>query len=172
MDIRPADVEDAAQIVAVHVQSWRAAYRGQIPQDYLDGLDQRMTVEGRARSLDAVDWERGGCLVAEDVTGIVGFSHLCPTRDDGENPGEVGEVAAIYLTDAVWDKGYGRQLMTASLERLARLGYEQATLWVLDTNARARRFYEKAGFQPDGAVQTDDRGTFQLREVRYRRALP
>lgn len=43
---------------------------------------------------------------------------------------------------------------------------------VLDTNARARRFYEAAGFAPDGGVKVDDRGEFQLREVRYRRGLP
>jgi GNAT superfamily N-acetyltransferase len=171
MQIRRAQIEDAAQIVAVHVRSWQAGYRGQIPQDYLDRLDTMMTVEGRTRLLGAVDWERGGVLVAEDTSGIVGFAHVCPTRDEGESPDEVGEVAAIYLTDAVWDKGYGRRLMTASLGLLTNVGYQQATLWVLDTNARARRFYEKAGFQPDGAVQIDDRGTFQLRELRYRRPL-
>jgi ribosomal protein S18 acetylase RimI-like enzyme len=61
--------------------------------------------------------------------------------------------------------------MASALDRLAAAGYEQATLWVLDTNARARRFYEAAGFRADGAEKPDDRGTFTLREVRYRRPL-
>ena len=61
--------------------------------------------------------------------------------------------------------------MTAALGRLTELGYRQATLWVLDSNARARRFYAAAGFQPDGAVKVDDSRGFPLAEVRYRRSL-
>lgn len=172
MKIRRAQVEDAAQIVTIHVRSWQVAYRGQVPQDYLDSLDQRMTVGRREQHLRDVDWERAGILVAEDESAILGFSHVGPARDEGDDPAVVGEVAAIYLTDSVWGKGYGRELMGASLEFLRAAGYQQVTLWVLDTNARARRFYEKAGFLPDGAVKVDDRGAFELRELRYRRPLP
>jgi hypothetical protein len=49
--------------------------------------------------------------------------------------------------------------------------YKLVTLWVLDTNTRARRFYEIAGFRSDGAVKVDDRDGFRLREVRYRLPL-
>jgi RimJ/RimL family protein N-acetyltransferase len=44
---------------------------------------------------------------------------------------------------------------------------------VLRTNARARRFYEKAGWAPDGTTKTDTigDGTVELVEVRYRRTL-
>jgi GNAT superfamily N-acetyltransferase len=90
--------------------------------------------------------------------------------DDGREP--IGEVAAIYLASDSWGKGFGRELMNAALAHLSGAGYVQATLWVLDTNCRARSFYEKAGFTVDGAVKLDDRGSFELREVRYRRSLP
>ncbi len=43
---------------------------------------------------------------------------------------------------------------------------------VLDTNVRARRFCEAAGFQPDGSARSDDTRGFLLREIRYRRILP
>jgi hypothetical protein len=56
--------------------------------------------------------------------------------------------------------------------RLATVGYGQVTLWVLASNARARRFYEAAGLRPDGAVKVDDSRGFALSEVRYRRSLP
>jgi ribosomal protein S18 acetylase RimI-like enzyme len=62
--------------------------------------------------------------------------------------------------------------MSAALEALAKAGYDQVTLWVLDTNARARRFYEAAGFHFDGAEQLDERDGFVLNELRYRRPLP
>ena len=118
----------------MHVRSWQAAYRGLIPQDYLDAVDPSRQLEARAQ--------------------------------------RIREVAAIYLASESWGKGFGRELMTAALAHLARAGYAHVTLWVLDTNSRARSFYEKAGFAADGAVKVDDRGSFQLREVRYRRPLP
>lgn len=39
MDIRPTRMQDAPEIAVVHVLSWQAAYRGLLPQAYLDGLD-------------------------------------------------------------------------------------------------------------------------------------
>jgi hypothetical protein len=54
---------------------------------------------------------------------------------------------------------------------LARLGYADAILWVLDTNDRARRFYALAGWADDGARKTDGSRGFDITEVRYRRTL-
>jgi RimJ/RimL family protein N-acetyltransferase len=49
-------------------------------------------------------------------------------------------------------------------------GYASITLWVLEANARARRFYQKAGFTPDGARhELDDLGG--VTEIRYRLAF-
>jgi hypothetical protein len=62
--------------------------------------------------------------------------------------------------------------MTATLANLAAAGYRDATLWVLQDNARARRFYSQAGWTADGATKTDDLDGFSLLEVRYRRPLP
>ncbi|HXB49020.1 MAG TPA: GNAT family N-acetyltransferase [Streptosporangiaceae bacterium] len=90
-------------------------------------------------------------------------------RDD-HRPDRAGR-SAIYLAPDSWGRGLGRELMTAALTYLADLGYDEVTLWVLDTNARARRFYEAAGFRPDGAIKVDDSRSFPLREVRYRRSL-
>ncbi len=171
VEIRAAHIDDAEQIAVMHVRSWQAAYRGAVPQDYLDGLDPATRVEGRRRSVRDADWPRSGTLVATHDDGtIVGFAHIGPTRDDDADGG-VGEVYAIYLAPCAWGKGYGRALMAASLAGLTQAGYQQAMLWVLDANARARRFYEAAGFQPDGAVKDDDSRGFRLTEVRYRRSL-
>lgn len=78
---------------------------------------------------------------------------------------------AIYLAPEAMGTGAGRQLMAASTRHLTRAGYKLVTLWVLDTNARARRYYEIAGFRSDGAVKVDDRDGFRLGEVRYRLPL-
>jgi len=172
VEVRPAGIDDAARIAEIHVLGWQGGYRGLMPQDYLDGLDPADRLSYRMQSLRGLDWSRGGCLVvgAGDGT-LAGFADVGESRDDDAESGKVGEVRAIYLAPDSWGKGLGRELMTAALAHLASLGYDEVTLWVLDTNARARRFHEAAGFRPDGAIKIDKSRAFPLREVRYRRSL-
>jgi GNAT superfamily N-acetyltransferase len=172
MTIREAVTADIPQMAVMHVRSWQAAYRGMIPQDYLDSLDSAERADRWTRIMRDLDPARGGVFVAEGNGGLLGLACFGPTRDEDADPDQVGEVKAIYLVEEAWGQGCGRELMATSLERLTIAGFSEATLWVLDANARAQRFYEVAGFRPDGAVKIDDRGTFQLRELRYRRALP
>ncbi len=154
------------------MRSWQSAYRGLIPQNHLDGLDPERGRSRWAEALAHADWTRGGLLVVVDDAGeIAGFVSAHASRDD-DATGDVGEIWAIYLSADSWGLGLGRQLMTATLEHLASVGYAHVTLWVLDSNVRARRFYEAAGFHPDGAVKVDGSRGFALREVRYRRTLP
>jgi ribosomal protein S18 acetylase RimI-like enzyme len=60
--------------------------------------------------------------------------------------------------------------MDQVLAKVSSAGYQGITLWVLEENARARRFYERAGFASDDARHVlDDLGG--VIEIRYRRAL-
>ena len=171
MRVRQAAAGDAMAIAVVHVRSWQAAYRGLMPQDYLDGLDPVRRRAQWDRLLADGGWPRAGVLVAEIDGQIAGFTALSPARDESEDRAQVAEIAAIYLAPEAWGTGVGRQLMGAALEALALAGYSQVILWVLDSNVRARRFYAAGGWQPDGAVKTDTRLGFPHTEVRYRRPL-
>jgi ribosomal protein S18 acetylase RimI-like enzyme len=154
------------------VRSWQGAYQGLIPQAYLDGLDPAARTGRWAKSLTESDWTYGGTLIVAGDDGVMlGFANAQACRDE-DSDASVAEIWAIYLAPDAYGKGYGRELMTATLDFLAQLAYAQVTLWVLDSNVRARRFYEAAGFRADGAVKVDDGRGFPLREVRYRRALP
>jgi ribosomal protein S18 acetylase RimI-like enzyme len=169
--IRRATVEDAVAIAVAHVRSWQTAYQGLIPQDFLDGLDPRQR-EGRwADLIAAADWPRSGTLVTEDGASVVGFAHLVPTRDDDADPAEIGEITSIYLLPDHWGAGLGRRLMSEALAVLSEAGYREVSLWVLDTNERAQRFYTAGGWRADGSVKVDTKLGIPLREVRYRRAL-
>jgi GNAT superfamily N-acetyltransferase len=169
--VRPAQREDAARIAEIHVQSWQNACRGLIPQDYLDGLDPATGVARWAEMLEQADPVHGTVLVVvNEAEQVAGFANAGPSRDQDAGA-DVGEVRAIYLSPDDWGQGQGRMLMAATLERLAAVAYTDVTLWVLDSNARARRFYDAAGFRPDGAVKVDDSHGFALRELRYRRQL-
>ncbi|MST32110.1 GNAT family N-acetyltransferase [Acidimicrobiaceae bacterium USS-CC1] len=167
--MRAALPDDAERIGLAHVRSWQAAYAGHFPQEFLDGLDPARRAEGWRRRLEGSLPDREALLVAETSTGIAGFASVGPCRDDEIG---AGGLYAIYLLPEVWGHGLGRQLMVASLEAPGRFDFDEATLWVLTGNGRARRFYEAGGWQVDGATKVDEGPGFPIAEVRYRVALP
>ena len=170
MIVRPADLDEAGAIAQVHVSSWRSAYVDQVPQDYLDGLSVATRRTAWRQLLSATDWPRTGALVLVEDGQVVGFSHLGPSRD-ADCDETVGEMTSIYLLAEAWGRGAGRMLMNETVARLRTAGYKEAMLWVLDSNARARAFYEAGGWRHDGSAKIKDRGTFVLAELRYRLEL-
>jgi ribosomal protein S18 acetylase RimI-like enzyme len=166
--IRRAVLDDADVLADLHVRAWQEAYAGLLPQAYLDGLaaDQRATMWRRLLAVGATP-----CVhVAVDGPAAVGFVTVDRSRDD-DALDATGEVGAIYARASVWGRGVGRQLMDVGLEELRARGCVDATLWVLDTNHRARRFYELGGWTADGAIKADRIGGADVTEVRYRLVL-
>jgi ribosomal protein S18 acetylase RimI-like enzyme len=170
--IRVARVADVPQIAVVHVRSWQGAYRGLLPQAYLDGLHPAQRAGQWGRLLAAMNDGRSGVLVADEGGDLLGFVAYSASRDDDADAGRVGEIDAIYLRPSAWGQGIGRRLMGAGLARLAAAKFEQATLWVLDSNVRARRFYEAGGWVADGTGKVDESHGFPIAEMRYQRPLP
>jgi GNAT superfamily N-acetyltransferase len=171
-EIRRARTADTVQLALVHVRSWQSAYRGLMPQEHLDGLDPAQRQVRWERMLAELDPKSSGILVAEEGSRLLGFAAYCPSRDPDTDPGNTGEITMLYLLPGAWGQGIGQRLMAASLDGLTATGFDQAILWVLDSNARARRFYEAAGWTADGAVKHDDSLGLTLSELRYRRSLP
>jgi len=167
--IRAAELQDAEQIALVHVESWRAAYRGLLPQHVLNGL----SVQSRADSWRHIMFsrERETLLAVDPKNGsVAGFVNVGPSRDEDAGP-DIGELRAIYVLEGWWDTGMGRQLHDAGLQVLGEQ-FSEVTLWVLDTNLRARAFYVRRGWHADGASKRENRGDVFLSEIRYRRPLP
>jgi ribosomal protein S18 acetylase RimI-like enzyme len=169
--IRAARVADAPQIAVVHVRSWQFAYRGLLPQAYLDELDPAQRVDQWERSLAEANDGRNGVLVADAGGTLLGFVGYSPSRDGDADQARVGEIDAIYLLPSAWGKGVGRRLMDVALVRLAEAQFDQVTLWVLDSNARARRFYEAGGWLADGAQKIEANRGFPITQVRYKKSL-
>ncbi len=158
--LRPAREEDARAIADIHVRTWQTAYRGLLPDDLLDGL----SVERREQVWrDLLAHGDQDVVVADEDGGIVGFASSGPSR---EAPAE-GELYAIYVTPEAWGTGAGRMLLSAAAAALAARGYDSALLWVLEDNARARRFYERAGWLEDGR-KLETLGGVEVAETRYR----
>lgn len=162
--IRAALPGDAASIAEVHVASWRWAYRGQLPDDALVALD---VAEREKRWREAISDAGRIVLVATDDAGaIVGFAHAAPTDDADGAPG-TGQLFAIYLDEQAAGKGIGRALLARVTDEMRRAAFTRATLWVLETNHRARRFYDRAGWSWDGTRSTHQVQCSNLPIVRY-----
>jgi GNAT superfamily N-acetyltransferase len=146
--IRPAVQDDAGEIARVHVDSWRWAYEGLLPEDVLRGLSVDVRAQQWTRTIP-----EGHVLVAERHGEVIGFASVGPTRD-ADAPPHTGEVQAIYVTEAAAGRGAGRELFEAAQDLLRANGFERATLWVLEANQRGREFYERAGWSWDGARST------------------
>lgn len=162
MVLRLSEPGDADSIARVHVLSWQWAYRGLMPDEHLDSLSIEQQAAARRTWM-----ERGNRPIVALVDGeVVGFCDQGRARDHDASPA-TGEVQAIYLLPEVAGRGVGLALWRAALKALRQAQFEHVTVWVLDGNARARRFYERAGMVEDGAVKVDERHGFPLREVRY-----
>jgi GNAT superfamily N-acetyltransferase len=107
--------------------------------------------------------------VVQEAGLVRGFAATRPSRDEDATPG-TGEVHSIYLAPEAWGRGLGTTLLAHATDDLRTRGFTPLVLWVIEANAGARRFYERAGWQPDGARQPIDFDGVLVDEIRYRRA--
>jgi ribosomal protein S18 acetylase RimI-like enzyme len=166
--IRSASPVDARAIATIHVEAWRAACRGIVPDEYLDSL----SIDGREtawrQNLLAADTST---WVAQESDAIVGWISAGPSRDTDAGT-SASEIWAVYVAPGCWGKGVGRSLCVQAEQHLRTEGFIAVTLWVLKDNERAVKFYQSNGFVLDiGATKKIKRGGKTLSEVRFRKPL-
>ncbi len=167
MIIRRALAEDAHGIAAVHVSAWQDAYRGIVPQSYLDEL---AVADRERRWVDILERNSSETLVAAEDH-IIGFVSHGKSRHESAAE-DVGEIYALYVASSHWSMGVGQLLCEAALARLRALSFIEATVCVLAANERAIRFYERIGFARSRHAETIiEIGGKRLPEVRYDLAI-
>ncbi len=174
--IRLATLDDVEALAVLHVRAWQSAYRGLLPDDLLDGISLEEWTRRRRRGMEQPASPLTRTWVRVGARGLIGFSIAGPCRDADLPVGVTGEVYAMYLEPSAVGLGHGRALMEHSLRVLEEQGFREVALWVLEQNARARRFYELAGFRLDPAAPprtvTIQGRALEAPEVRLRRPLP
>jgi GNAT superfamily N-acetyltransferase len=162
--VRPATAADAEAIGAVQERGWQVAYRHIFPVAELRRGGFIQVERWRARLADPPPgW---ATFVVEHDGRVIGFASVGPSRDERG----LGELYAIYVHPEAWSTGAGRALIEQCEEELGSR-YDEATLWVLEDNPRARAFYERGGWLPDGARKAEERWGVRAPEVRYRKEL-
>lgn len=163
--VRRGVPDDAAGVAAAHVASWRVGYAGLLPDDLLASLSVEERTVSWASHLAAGSGGRTFIALSDDNT-VLGFATVGRSRDDDATP-ETGELWALYTHPDAWRQGVGSALSGAAKRELRAMGFHRATLWVLASNNRARRFYESHGWQAQDRHKVDWRGNVRLDEVQY-----
>lgn len=156
LEIRPAAPEDLYGAALARVASWRAAFAGLVPQDFLDGMDPAVIASSWSTSQAA---GRSRLYVGATEGQVVGYAGVGPERD-GDAPPGAGELYALYVHPDWWGTGVGRALTDAAVADLRSAGCARVWLWVLEANVRARAFYRRYGF-----VETPDRTRSSLGDL-------
>ena len=139
MSVRHATPDDAEAIERIRTDTWRATYRGLMPDALLDGLDYDAS---RRRARMAALPPEQFALVAEHH-GVVGFCVGGPERFGiATHP---SEIYAIYVLPEHHGHGHGSALLRAGARELVARGWSAFQVWVLRENEPARRFYERMG---------------------------
>ncbi len=158
--LRPLELEDCDELGRVHMAVWRDAYAGIMPADYLAGLsDAACADRWRAIAGRPADAPARTLVVVDDRGRLCGFGSAGPSRDE-DAPTE-WELYAVNLTASARGTGVADDLLDALL------GGRDATLWVVEANARARAFYARRGFVDEGGrAEHPATGTPEMRMVR------
>jgi ribosomal protein S18 acetylase RimI-like enzyme len=166
--IRPATVSDAGTIASINVASWQETYVGLMPPEVIS----RVTQEGRTRMwtdiLNSAEVTVSlAVFVAERDDETVGYVSVGNQRDKGLlERGFSSELTAIYVLEAAQRLGIGRALLRHSFHHLTKFDHTKSSLWVLDSNRKARSFYEAIGGQI--VLEREEvRSDTILREVAY-----
>jgi ribosomal protein S18 acetylase RimI-like enzyme len=164
--VRLADRDSASALAAVHRAAAFAAYADIFPPDAPPPTWEEDLA--RWQHWLGPDWDRGRrAHVAVAGGRVVGVVLSGP---DPEEPG-VGHLARLYVDPSRWGRGVGTRLYAAAHDQLVGRGDLEATLWVLEANDRARRWYERLGWRL-GDRRKVTYAPAGIEDVQYRLTLP
>ena len=171
MTHRLATPDDARAIAALHLASWRSAYREFVRPGILEALElEPHVVEWRRR----VGVPEVRIELEEEAGTLIGFSAHGPTGDEemkGVRP-RIWEIKNLHVRPDLRRAGTGGRLFDRSVEHARAIRAGAMTLWVVERNVTARAFYEKKGMIPDGGRTTHTLGADgTMPVVRYRLTL-
>jgi GNAT superfamily N-acetyltransferase len=163
MNLRDAVATDHVPIAELHAASWRAAYQGALSDEYL--ADQVMK-DRSAVWTERLRRPKDNQIVVVSHSGdsLLGFA--CAFTGDDSEWGSL--LDNIHVAQAAWRQGLGTLLLAEIARRCSARNPEAGLhLWVLQSNAKAQRFYEALGARRAGEdVWTAPDGS-QIPEFRY-----
>jgi ribosomal protein S18 acetylase RimI-like enzyme len=149
MIVRQAALADVPGMARVHVDGWKTAYRGIVPDRILDPLTVELDIStGFGAGLRERRAGADQFVALTPDQEIVGYAVAGPNRDP--DPDFAGELEAIYVLTSYRGEGIGTTLVRESARHLLSHGMRSMIVWVLAQNPY-RRFYHRLGAIPAGS---------------------
>ena len=174
VSVRPAAVEDAAELGRIQVETWRTAYAGVVPEPALAALDADAASAQWASAITEAPTPKHHVLVALEQEWRVGFAAIGPADDlESADPSpDTTAALVVILVEPRWGRrGHGSRLLAAAIDHARADGMTRAVVWLPEADAVTRDFLTSAGWAPDGLVRALDTGAGELREVRLHTVL-
>jgi drug/metabolite transporter (DMT)-like permease/ribosomal protein S18 acetylase RimI-like enzyme len=158
--VREGGAPDLDAIAAIRVNSWKDTYRPLIGGQVVDRL---LDVREHRRDMERILNHDGGLLlVAEDENHAVAGFALSHLADNGEP-----FLESLHVQPGRRSHGIGAMLLRETAARWAARGHRSMSLHVVESNVRAKRFYDRFGGREVGVVVSDWRGA-QVSQAIYR----
>ena len=141
--IRKAIPGDVQVLAYIQTESWKAAFAGILSPEELE----RCTNLEKAEQMYHSVLRREGCNMAIEFVADQPHCIVACGKNRCDLGDAVGELICIHSLQNNWAKGYGSAMMEYVLAQLQQANYESVILWVFEENSRARKFYEKHGFE-------------------------
>lgn len=122
--------------------------------------------------LDHAERERGWIILAEregELLGLVSYMRSLMREEEDLAGAELAYLKLLFVRPDWWGSPLAQRLMSHALEGMREKGFTTSYLWTMAGNQRARRFYERNGWQHDGMSRAHPLHGLPL--VRYRREL-
>jgi GNAT superfamily N-acetyltransferase len=178
--VRPARIEDAAEITRIQVATWRVAYRRLLPRTVLDDLDETAMTASWQTAVATPPSQRHHVLVAVEQTPessyVVGFGAFGPADEDHIMPDEILPDSVVAITELLveprWGRrGHGSRLLAAAVDHWRDEAATGALAWVFDQNPAMVKFLTSAGWAPDGNARALDVDDLLVPQTRYATTL-
>lgn len=143
LSIRKAVSGDEQVLAYIQTESWKAAFAGILSPEEL----VRCTNLEKAEQMYHIVLRREGCNMAIEFVDDQPHCIAAWGQNRCDLGDTVGELICIHSLQNNWAKGYGSAMMEYVLAQLKQAQYESVILWVFEANTRARKFYEKHGFE-------------------------
>jgi GNAT superfamily N-acetyltransferase len=174
VSVRPATVQDAAEIGRLQNETWQLAYRRVLPTEVLVELDaDRFAASWRA-AIATPPTPTHHVLVALEGEQQVGFAAFGPDADRQPDDPEPERTAAIstLLVEPRWGRrGHGSRLLAAVVDTARTEGIRRLVAWVPAADTASLDFYRSAGWAADGLQRSLDTGAGTVAELRLHAAL-
>lgn len=160
--LRAASPDDAPAIGEIFSASWKTAYAGMVPQEYLDGLNADHWIPRLRKDLAEGKLQASILLENGVPAGAIGYGK---SRD--EKLADWGEIVCIYVHPGYFRRGYGARLLREAVKNLGQEGCRDCFLWVLAENKNAQNFYTAMGLQKTEDLTHSELMGKRLTEIRY-----